>query len=82
VLISTTDQISGVCVLRLVRMDWERRGKRPFEEANGEEGWRCDQDLRQKLDREQEEHRRQQRDFEFQRRREEDNRARDRRSME
>jgi hypothetical protein len=60
-------------------MDRERRGKRRFEElGDGSEGWRRDQDLRQKLDREQEEHRRQQkeRDREFLRR-EEDLRARD-----
>jgi hypothetical protein len=55
-------------------MDRERRGKRRFGELGDEnEGWWRDQDLRQKLDREQEEHRRQQRerDREFQRREEE-----------
>ncbi|KAK1686188.1 hypothetical protein QYE76_047036 [Lolium multiflorum] len=42
--------------------DW-RRGKRPFEGGSGGDGRRRDQDLRQHLDMEQEEHRRQQRDW-------------------
>jgi hypothetical protein len=51
-------------------MDMERRGKRSIEQLGREDGWRRDQDLPQKLDREQEEQRRKQyqRDSEAQRR--------------
>jgi hypothetical protein len=40
-------------------MDRDRRGKRSFEELGGDAGWRREQDLRQRLSREQEEQRRQ-----------------------
>ncbi|KAK1648517.1 hypothetical protein QYE76_066322 [Lolium multiflorum] len=75
---------SSESVLKLVRMDRERRGKRLFDQVGGQEGRRRDLDLRQRLDREEEEQRRQQlqRDADAQRRREEEGRARERRGRE
>jgi hypothetical protein len=83
-LISVGVSGSTASVQKLVRMERERRGKRPFEHVGGDEGRRRELDLHQRLDREQEEQRRQQfqRDSEAQRRREEEGRTRERRGRE
>ncbi|KAK1616898.1 hypothetical protein QYE76_022415 [Lolium multiflorum] len=64
-LISRPDPISGACAPHLVPMERDRNahGKRPFEAFNKGYPSSRDQDLRQKLDREQEDHRRKQRQW-------------------
>ncbi|KAK1599880.1 hypothetical protein QYE76_018482 [Lolium multiflorum] len=78
---SHTDPISGVLSRELMDRNWRggNSGKRPYDAISGGAARRRDQDLRQRLDREEEIHRRQQRawDDNSQRPREEARYARD-----